>query len=54
MAIIRGDSHDSSTLKKVKRILNKKIDIPFIDGNHSYKGVKQDFKIILPSLEKME
>ena len=53
MAIIRGDSHDSSTLKKVKRILKKnKIDILFIDGNHSYKGVKKDFEIYSPLVRK--
>ena len=53
IAIIRGDSHDSSTLKKVKRILKKKkIDILFIDGNHSYKGVKKDFKMYSPLVRK--
>ncbi len=41
---IRKDSQNSSTVKKIKKILkNNKIDILFIDGDHTYRGVKNDF-----------
>lgn len=44
--LIQDDSHKVSTLKKVKKVLkNRKIDILFIDGDHTYKGVKKDFKM---------
>ncbi len=38
------DSHDKSTLEKVAaRFNNKPIDFAFIDGDHTYEGVKADF-----------
>ena len=41
---IGGSSYADSTVKKVKKALgNNKVDILFIDENHSYKGVKKDF-----------
>lgn len=43
---IKGDSHDQSTLVELDRVLNgRKIDILFIDGDHSYNGVKLDFEL---------
>jgi cephalosporin hydroxylase len=42
--LIRLDSHKKSTYKKVKRIIgNDSIDVLFIDGDHTYDGVKKDF-----------
>jgi len=44
--LLREDSHALSTFNMVKRILEgHKLDFLFIDGDHSYGGVKMDFEI---------
>lgn len=40
--LIKGSSYDDETVQKFKN-LNKKIDLLFIDGDHSEKGVTLDF-----------
>jgi predicted O-methyltransferase YrrM len=41
--LVRGDSHDPSTLHRVGALAEGPVDLLFIDGDHSYDGVKSDF-----------
>jgi len=44
--LIRDDSHKISTLESLKEILNnRKIDVAYIDGDHTYSGVKKDYEM---------
>lgn len=43
---LRSNSHSRETQNRVSQILhNDKIDFLFIDGDHSYNGVMQDFEM---------
>ncbi len=51
--LIRADSHDAETLETVKEILGcRKVDFLFIDGDHTYEGVKMDFEMYGPLVRK--
>jgi glycosyltransferase involved in cell wall biosynthesis/predicted O-methyltransferase YrrM len=49
MFLIRGDSHNQNSLNEViKNLDGEKIDLLFIDADHTYEGVKQDFEMYGP------
>jgi cephalosporin hydroxylase len=51
--LLRRDSHDPKTLEEVKGILDgQKVDFLFIDGDHTYNGVKQDFEMYSPLVKE--
>jgi predicted O-methyltransferase YrrM len=51
--LIRKNTHEIETLDEVKTVLNEQnLDFLFIDGDHTYKGVKEDFEMYSPLVRK--
>lgn len=51
--LIQDDSHKEKTKFEVIKILNGcQIDFLFIDGDHTYNGVKRDFEMYSPLVKK--
>lgn len=51
--LLRADSHNAETLDLVKTALGDRlIDFLFIDGDHTYEGVKNDFNMYSPLVRK--
>jgi len=47
--LVRADSHTPESLAKVKGLLGgEQLDFLFIDADHTYKGVKQDYEMYSP------
>ena len=53
ISLVRGDSSNTKTKDQlVTKLGSSSIDFLFIDGDHSYRGVKKDFEMYSPLVRK--
>jgi cephalosporin hydroxylase len=51
--LLRADSHLKETETQIRSILkDRMLDYLFIDGDHTYEGVKEDFEMYSPLVKK--
>lgn len=51
--LLRGSSHDPAMLAQLQtRLGGQPVDFLFIDGDHTYAGVKQDYEMYSPLVRK--
>jgi predicted O-methyltransferase YrrM len=49
--LLRGDSQDGAMLTRVRELLDgRPVDFLFVDGDHSYDGVRRDVELYTPLL----
>jgi predicted O-methyltransferase YrrM len=46
--LIRGDSHSQETLENIREAIRHPVDVLFIDGDHTYDGVRCDYEFFSP------
>jgi predicted O-methyltransferase YrrM len=50
---LEGDSHDPAVLERMRaEIGHEALDVLFIDGDHTYEGVKHDFEMYSPLVKE--
>lgn len=51
--LLQGDSHSERMFERVKQVLGRRtLDYLFIDGDHTYQGVRQDFEMYSPLVRR--
>jgi predicted O-methyltransferase YrrM len=43
--LLREDSHAAATAERIRALIPQPVDFLFIDGDHTYAGVKRDFEL---------